>query len=502
MDLFAQLAAGFAVSLTPINLLTCLIGVVLGTAVGVLPGLGPTATISLLLPITFRMDATASIIMVSGIYYGAMYGGSITSILVRIPGEAASMVTCIDGYQMARRGRAGAALGIAAFGSFIAGVAATLGIALVGPLLARVALAFGPAEYAALVLLGLILVTSVSDAPFMRSMIMVGLGLLAAAIGLDPITSSERFTAGNPYLQDGLGVAVLAMGLFGIAEVLTLAERRSVAGQGAHEPKRWVELLPTRTDWRESAAPITRGSVLGFALGLLPGGGALVASFASYVVEKRLARDPSRFGHGAIAGVAGPEAANNAAAQASFVPLLALGIPANVVMAVILGALMIHGIAPGPKLAQMQPQLFWGVIASMFVGNVMLVALNVPLVGLFVRLLRVPTHYLAPLIVLFCVVGAYSLRGSAVDVALMGIFGVLGWGARKIDLDPAPFLLAFVLGALFETSIRQALLIGIGNPAIFVTRPIAATLLALAALVLLWPIVRWSLRRRAGAPGS
>jgi putative tricarboxylic transport membrane protein len=501
MEALAGLGQGFAVAMSAENLLWCLVGAALGTAVGVLPGLGPTATISLLLPITYRLDPTSSLIMLSGIYYGAMYGGSITSILVKIPGEASSIVTCIDGHEMARRGRAGAALGIAAFGSFIAGIVATLGVALAGPPLAGLALAFGPAEYTALVLFGLVLVTQIGEGSRIRAMLMASLGLFASTIGLDPISGTPRFTFGVVELQDGLDIAVLAMGLFGVAEVLTLAAARDGTTQMVATPRGFRALLPNAADWRASAAPIARGSVLGFVLGLLPGGGALISSFASYVMERRMARDPSRFGQGAIEGVAGPESANNAAAQASFVPLLSLGIPSNVVMGVMIGALMIQGIAPGPMLAAQRPELFWGVIASMFIGNLMLLVLNIPLLPAFVALLRVPQRILAPLILLFCVVGAYSLQNSAFDVVMVGIFGVLGFLLRLVKLDPAPFMLAFVLGELLEKSVRQALLIGIGSPMILLEKPISATLLALAALVLCWPVLRWiaTLNRRKSA---
>ena len=490
MDALGGLAGGFAVALSGWNILWCLLGAVLGTAVGVLPGLGPTATISLLLPISYRLDPTSSLIMLSGIYYGAMYGGSSTSLLVKIPGEASSIVTCIDGHEMARRGRAGPALGISAFGSFIAGIVATLGVALAGPPLAGVAIAFGPAEYTALVLLGLVLVTQIGDGSRTRAMLMAALGLFASTIGLDPISGTPRFTFGVVELQDGLDIAVLAMGLFGVAEVLTLAAGSDEKQDRVASPRGLRALLPTREDWQASAAPIARGSVLGFVLGLLPGGGALISSFAAYVMERRLAKDPSRFGQGAIEGVAGPESANNAAAQASFVPLLALGIPSNVVMGVMVGALMIQGIAPGPLLAAQHPELFWGVIASMFIGNLMLLVLNIPLLPAFVALLRVPQRLLAPLILLFCIVGAYSLQNSAFDVMMVGIFGVLGFLMRLVRLDPAPFMLAFVLGELLEKSLRQALLLGMGSPRILFEKPISAALLAFAALVLLWPLLK------------
>ena len=502
MEILSALMHGFEVSMTPGNLLFCLIGVALGTAVGVLPGLGPTATISLLLPITFHLDPVSSIIMLSGIYYGAMYGGSITSILVKIPGEASTIVTCIDGYEMARRGRAGPALGMSALSSFIAGIFATAGIAAFGPMLADIAITFGPAEYTALVALGLVLVTFVSETSMPRSLLMVGVGLALSTVGLDPITGEDRFTFGSSYLRDGFDIALMAIGLFGIAEVLSLAASREKTNSMLAKTTKFRELLPTRSDWKRSSAPIGRGTVLGFFLGLLPGGGALISSFASYALEKRIAGPNAGFGDGAIEGVAGPEAANNAAAQASFIPLLSLGIPSNVVMGVILGALMIQGIAPGPMLMSEQPALFWGVIASMFIGNLFLVVLNVPLLPVFVALLRVPERILLPLILLFCVVGAYSLKNSAADVTTMVIFGIIGFALRRGGLDAAPLMLAFVLGELFERSFRQALLIGGGSPEIFIIKPISLALLCFAGLLLLVPLgirlVR--LARRSSSP--
>jgi putative tricarboxylic transport membrane protein len=501
MEMFSGLANGMSIATEPMNLFYCAIGVFVGTAVGVLPGLGPTATISLLLPITFRLDPTGSIIMLAGIYYGAMYGGSITSILFRIPGEAASIVTCMDGHAMARAGRAGPALGIAAFGSFLAGIVATVGIAALGPAIASIAYKFGPAEYAALVLLGLVLITQVSgDQPLPRAVIMIGVGFLASTVGRDMIAGSQRFTAGSLYLEDGLSIAIMAMGLFGVSEVLILAERLAAGGEFRAQTGGIRNLLPSRHDWRESRAPIARGTILGFFLGLLPGGGALIASFASYVMERRLSSTPELFGKGAIAGVAGPEAANNAAAQATFIPLLALGIPSNVVLGVILGALMIHGIAPGPSLMSTHPDLFWGVIASMLVGNALLVILNVPLLPLFVALLRIPQAILLPLILLFCVVGAFSINNNTLDIVAMGAFGFVGYVLRKSGFDPAPLVLAFVLGPLFERSVRQALLIGYGSPTIFVTQPIAAAFVAAATIVLLYPVVRRLLSMRRVDP--
>lgn len=491
MEVFDGLIQGLGVATQPMNLLYCVIGVFVGTAVGVLPGLGPTATISLLLPVTFRLDPTGSIIMLAGIYYGAMYGGSITAILFRIPGEAASIVTCLDGHAMARQGRAGAALGISTFGSFIAGVATALGIAVLGPFVAGVANQFGPAEYAALVLLGMVLITQVSgEQSFARAIIMIGVGFLASTIGRDMIAGSQRFTFGTLYLEDGINIALIAMGMFGVAEVLVLAERHVKGGGFRASPGRLRDLLPTRQDWRESGWPIARGTVLGFFLGLLPGGGAMIASFASYVMEKRLSRTPEKFGQGAIAGVAGPETANNAAAQGTFVPLLSLGIPSNVVLGVILGALLIHGIPTGPTLITNHPELFWGVIASMLVGNTLLLILNLPLLPIFVALLRIPQPILLPLILLFCVVGAFSLNNNVMDAIVMSALGIAGYLLRKGGFDAAPLILAYVLGPLFERSVRQALLIGYGSPMIFITKPIAAAFVVASVLVLLIPYVR------------
>jgi TctA family transporter len=488
MEIFANLALGFGVVLTPTNLLVALVGCFIGTAVGVLPGLGPTATISLLLPISVYLDRTSSIILMSGVYYGAMYGGSITSILIKIPGEAASVVTCLDGYQMARRGRAGAALGISALASFFAGIVATLGIAWLGPKMASVALMFGPVEKASLLLLGLVLILGVGEGSKTKALAMVGLGLLFGTIGVDLVSGEERFVFDIPPLRDGFGIAVVAMGLFGISEVLMLAEQNKEGEQLSFRPK-MSELLPNAAEASASIWPATRGSVLGFFLGLLPGGGAMLASFASYMMERKLARQPELFGKGAVAGVAGPEAANNAAAQASFIPLLCLGIPANAVIGVIMGALLMAGVTPGPKLISEYPQLFWGVIASMLVGNVMLVVLNIPLVGLFVSLLRVPASILSPLIVVFCVIGAYSLNNAMFDVFAMIGFGILGYGLRKAGYDVAPFLLAFVIGSMFEQNLRQGLIVGYGDPLVFLRSPISAGFLLAAATIAAFPLV-------------
>jgi TctA family transporter len=489
MDLFGDLALGFGQAVTPLNLLIALAGCIVGTAVGVLPGLGPTATISLLLPISVYLDKTSAIILLSGIYYGAMYGGSITSILVKIPGEAASVITCIDGYQMARRGRAGAALTIAALGSFFAGIVATVGIAIIGPGVAQFALAFGPIEKTSLLILGFTLVLGIGEGSRVRSVAMIGLGLLLATVGVDLVTGDERFVFDVAPLRDGFNIAILAMGLFGISEVLMMAEDRDSAGKAVPTPTRLRELLPNRSEISQSAAPVMRGSVLGFFLGLLPGGGGMIASFASYMLERRISKTPDAFGKGAVAGVAGPEAANNAGAQASFVPLLCLGIPANATIGVIMGALLMAGVTPGPRLIVDHPEMFWGVIASMFVGNAILVVLNVPLVGLFVSLLRVPRAVMAMLILFFCVIGAYSLNNNMFDVATMLVFGLAGYGLRKTGFDVAPLLLAFVLGRLFEESLMQGLIIGHGEVGAFFASPLSAFFLAITVLILGLPLV-------------
>ena len=494
MDVLSNLVMGFGVVLTPINLLIAFIGCVVGTAVGVLPGLGPTATISLLLPISVYLNGTSAIILFSGIYYGAMYGGSITSILIKIPGEAASVITCIDGYQLARKGRGGAALGISAMSSFVAGILATVGIAWLGPRVAKLALLFGPIEKASLLFLGFVLIFGIGEGSKLKGLTMMGLGLFLGTVGVDLVSGDERFVFGVPDLRDGFGVAIVAMGLFGISEVLMMAGTPDSKAQILAYKQRLRDLLPNREEARESVGPVLRGSVLGFFLGLLPGGGAMIASFASYLLERRISRTPDEFGRGAVAGVAGPEAANNAGAQASFVPLLCLGIPANAVIGVIMGGLLMQGVTPGPRLLIERPDLFWGVIASMFVGNLMLVILNIPLVGVFVSLLRVPQSIMSVLIVMFCVIGAYSLNNSMFDVMAMIAFGVLGYALRRGKYDVAPLLLAFVLGGLFEQNLRQGLIIGFGDPQAFIRSPISAGMLfaAVAALVApaLWRVVR------------
>jgi len=485
VDLLHGLTYGLAVSLQPGNLAACFVGVFVGTLIGVLPGIGPVATMSLLLPITFTMSPTASIIMMAGIYYGAMYGGSTTSILVNIPGEAASVVTCIDGYQMARQGRAGPALGISAMGSFIAGTFSVVGIMLLAPPLTSIALRFGPPEIFGLLLLGFTMVTYLTAGSKLKAVAMALLGLLLGTVGLDPISARPRFTYGSVTLADGLGLVPIIMGLFGVSEVLLNI------GAGVEQEvfeTRIRGLLPSREDWKRSAGPIARGSVLGFLLGILPGIGAIIPTFISYALEKRLARQPERFGKGAIEGVAGPEAANNAATGGSMIPLLTIGFAPNVVMAVLLGAFLIHGVQPGPLLIKEHPDIFWGVIASMYVGNAMLLVLNLPLIGLWVQLLRVPYGILFPLILIFCVIGVYSESSNVWDIVVMLAFGVLGLLMKRFGFEAAPLVLAFVLGRMAEESIRQALLMSGGRLSILLTRPLATAFVAAALIVVVLPV--------------
>lgn len=501
MDVLANLGLGFSVALQPINLLFCFVGVLFGTLVGVLPGLGPVATIALLLPLTFKMAPATAIIMLAGIYYGAMYGGSTTSILVNIPGEAASVVTCLDGYQMARHGRAGPALGIAAFGSFIAGTVGVIALMLFAPILGAAALSFGPPEYFALTFLGLTLVSWLARGSMTKALIMVILGLLAGSVGMDPVSGQERFTYGSLTLGDGLGLVPVAMGMFGIAEVLQNLGRS--VGSDVYERK-VKGLLPNLKDWKDSFWPIVRGSAIGFFIGILPGPSSAMSSFASYAVEKRLSRHPEKFGTGVIEGVAGPESANNAATAGAFIPLLSLGIPANIVMALFVGALMIHGIQPGPLFIHRYPELFWGVVASMYVGNLMLLVLNLPLIGIWVRVLRIPYAFLFPLILLFCLIGAYSLNNNVVEVVVMVVFGILGLLLRRVGFEGAPFLLALVLGPMMETSLRQSLLISRGSFSIFFSRPISGVLIVLGLAFLITPLIPIlrEKRQRAFAGGS
>jgi putative tricarboxylic transport membrane protein len=486
MDLIANMSVGFAVALQPANLLYCFIGVFVGTLVGVLPGVGPVAAMSLLLPVTFNVAPEAGIIMLAGIYYGSMYGGSTTAILVNIPGEAASVVTCLDGYQMARQGRAGPALGISAMGSFIAGTLAVIGLMLVAPVLARFAVKFGPAEYFSLMILGLSIVTYLSHGSLLKALIMACIGLVLGLIGLDSITGSPRLTFDRLELIDGVGLVPIVMGLFGVAEILTNLERKLT--RDIFEA-RISGLMPSRRDWAESGWPIARGSALGFLLGILPGGGAVISAFISYALEKRLSATPERFGKGAIAGVAGPEAANNAAAGGGFIPLMTLGIPPNVVMALLLGAFIVHGLQPGPLMMTQNPGVFWGIVASMYIGNLMLLILNLPLIGLWVQVLKIPYNILFPLILMFCLIGVYSLSNSIFDLYVMIAFGVLGYLMRKLGYEPAPLVLAFVLGPIMENNLRKALILSDGSFSIFVERPISLVCLLLAVLLLLSPLL-------------
>jgi putative tricarboxylic transport membrane protein len=504
MEILQGVLNGFQVAFQPINLLYCFIGVFIGTLVGVLPGLGPAAAIALLLPSTFALSPVPSVIMLAGIYYGAMYGGSTTSILVNIPGEAASVVTCLDGHAMARQGRAGPALGIAAFGSFIAGTLSILILTLLAPLLVKVTLSFGPPEYFSLMVLGTTLVTYFTRGSMLKALIMALVGVLLGSVGVDSISGRYRFTFGIPTLMDGLGLVPLIMGLFGISEVLLnlehLADKRTIYAASMKG------LLPNIEDWRRSVMPIARGSLLGFFLGILPGAGAIIASFAAYAAEKRVSKHPEQFGNGAIEGVAAPEAANNAAAGGAFIPLLTLGIPANAVMAILLGALMIHGLQPGPLLMTRAPDLFWGTITSMYIGNAMLLVLNLPLIGIWIRLLRIPYTLLFPFILLFCLIGSYSVNNNVGDSLVMWVFGILGYLLKKFDYEAAPLVLALVIGPMMEEALRQSLILSAGSFAIFIERPISAGFIFAAALLLIFPLLTrrrevvkaWESRAAAG----
>ncbi len=499
MDLLSNLALAFTVIFQPDNLLYCFTGVVIGTLIGVLPGLGPVATMSLLLPSTFHMSTVGAIIMLGGIYYGAQYGGSITSILLNIPGEASTIVTCLDGYQMARQGRAGTALGISAFGSFIAGTLATMLIMLIAPPLTKFALKFGPPEYFALMFLGLTILTFLAQGSMLKALMMACFGIFLGTIGTDLISGVERFTYGSYSLMDGLGLVPVVMGLFGISEVLLNIDQSLKTDV---YKARIGKLLPTLKDWKNSIMPMLRGSVIGFCLGILPGAGSILASFGAYAVEKKISRHPEVFGKGAIQGVASPEAANNSASQAAFVPLLTLGIPANVIMAILLGALMIHGIKPGPLLVKNHPDLFWGVIGSMYVGNVMLLILNVPLIGIWVRIIRIPYSILFPLILLFCVIGCYSVNNNTFDVIMMVFFGIFGYLMRKFEFEAAPLVLAFVLSSMIENAFRQSLIMSHGNFSIFVVRPISGILVVSAIILLITPIVFGKRKQSADIEGN
>jgi putative tricarboxylic transport membrane protein len=498
MDSLTPMINGFGVVLEPVNLLYCLIGVVVGMLVGVLPGLGPAATIAILLPLTFGLEPVTAIIMLAGIFYGAQYGGTITSVLLRLPGEASSVVTVFDGHMLARQGRAGTALGIAAVGSFVGGTVSIVALSLVAPLVASFALDFGPPEYTALALLGILLVSTVGNGSRIKAIIAACAGLLLATVGLDTFTGAERFTFDSMALSDGIDFVPIAMGLFGIGEILHSLEERHRAPK---KPLKVTNTWPSRKDLRQSSGAIGRGSVIGFVLGILPGGGATLSSLAAYAMEKRRSRNPERFGRGAVEGVAAPETANNAAATSSFIPLLTLGIPANATMAIIFGALLIQGVPPGPELVTQEPELFWGVINSMYIGNILLLIMSIPLVGLFVRILRVRPTILAPITVLITLVGVYTVRNNVFDIVLVVVFGLLGYLMKKFGFDPGPLVLAFVLGSLLESSLRRSLLLFDGDPTGFLTRPISGTLLLLLAVVIVLPLARalWRWYRGRGS---
>lgn len=486
-----NLALGFAVSLSFHNVLYCLIGCVLGTAIGVLPGLGPVATIAMLLTFTYQLDVTSAVIMLSGIYYGAQYGGTITSVLLNIPGEAASVVTTLDGYEMAKRGEAGKALGIAAFGSFIGGTAGVVALAAFAPIVASWALKFGPAEYTSLMVFGLILIVFLTSRSRLKALLMGAVGLALGVVGLDPVTSYERLTFGSFWLLEGFEVGIVAMGLFGVGEILYMAHR-STTGEAPtliKSPRRTAELLPDAEDWKRSAGPIGRGTVLGFLLGTLPGGGAVIASYASYALESRLGLARRPLGTGAIEGVAGPETANNSASSGAFVPLLTLGIPSNVPMALLIGAFMIHGITPGPFVITEHPQVFWGIITSMFIGNIILVLLNVPLIRFFVKIIEVPYPVLSAIVIFVCAIGAYSINNNTNDVLAMFAFGLAGYLMRLFDYEPAPLILAFIIGPLLEQSLRQTLILGHGSLAPFFTSPISLGLLVATLVFAMAPLL-------------
>jgi TctA family transporter len=494
--LFPHLYLGFDVALSARNLLYCFIGVFAETAIGVLPGIGPLATISMLLPITFNLDPVAALIMLSGIYYGCQYGGSTTAILVKLPGESASVVTCLDGHEMARQGRAGPALAIAALGSFFAGTVGTILIAQFGPSLAEVALKFGAPEYFSLMVLGLLAAAVLASTSILKSIAMIFLGLLFGIVGTDVNSGMSRFAFGVPALTDGLNFTVVAMGLFGFAEILANLERGTDAAARSLLTKTIEHLYPTWSDIKQSVMPVLRGTGIGAFFGTLPGAGPTISAFSSYAVEKKMSKHPERFGKGAIEGVAGPEAANNAAAQCAFIPTLALGIPGSATMALILGALTIQGIAPGPQVMTQRPDLFWGLIASMWIGNMMLVVLNLPLIGLWVRLLRVPYRILFPAIFVFMAIGVYSLSNQSLDIYITIAFGLLGYTFIKLKLEPAPLILALVLGPLMEENLRRALLISRGDPTVFVTRPISAAFLIATAVMLVLMVLPAVRRKR------
>jgi len=495
MELLHNLALGFDTALTIQNGLYCFVGCLLGTAIGVLPGIGPVPTIAMLLPITYSLSPTTALIMLAGIYYGAQYGGSTTSILVNLPGESSSVVTCIDGYQMARRGRAGAALTISALGSFFAGTVATMIIAAFAPALAEVAFKFGPAEYFSLLLVGMLGAVMLAHGSALKAVAMIVLGVLLGLVGTDVNSGVERFSLGVPELADGINFVVVAMGLFAFSEIIKnleqTAEQREVFTENVKDM--WL----TKEEVKESVPAVLRGTALGSLLGILPGGGAVVASFAAYAFEKKVSKTPERFGKGAIAGVASPESANNAAAQTSFIPMLVLGLPANATMALMVGAMMIHNIQPGPQVMSANPALFWGLICSMWIGTVMLLVLNLPLIGMWIKILKVPYRFMFPAILLFCAIGVYSLQNNTVDVLLTIPFGILGYVFDKLECEPAPLLLGFILGPMLEENLTRAMLSARGSVSIFFTRPLSLALLVVAGVLLALMILPAVRKKRA-----
>ncbi|HTH93903.1 MAG TPA: tripartite tricarboxylate transporter permease [Rhodocyclaceae bacterium] len=492
MELLTNLEMGFATALSLSNLFYCLIGVLLGTAIGVLPGLGPTATIAMLLPVTFNLPPVAALIMLAGIYYGSQYGGSTTAILVNLPGEASSVVTSLDGYQMARNGQAGKALAAAALGSFFAGTVATILIAMFAPPLAEIALKFGPSEYFSLMVLGLVVAVVLAHGSLLHAVGMVILGLLLGLIGTDVNSGIQRYTFDVPQLADGLNFVVIAMGMFGLGEIISNVQTE---GERSVMVKKVTGLMPTKEDLKRIAAPVLRGTALGSMLGILPGSGSILGAFAAYSLEKRISKNRAQFGKGAIEGVAAPESANNAGAQTSFIPMLTLGIPSNPVMALMIGAMILQGIQPGPSVITEQPQLFWGIIASMWVGNFFLVILNLPMIGLWVKMILVPYPLLYPAILVFCCIGAFSLNNSEFDVYMIAIFGALGYIFAKLKCEPAPMLLGFILGPLMEEYLRRALVLSRGDASVFITRPISGSMLLIAVAAIAF-VLAPSVRRR------
>lgn len=499
MGIAESVQTGFEVAFQPTNLLYCFIGVLVGMVVGVLPGLGASATIALLLPLTFGLGPEAAIIMLAGIYYGSIYGGTITAILLQLPGEANSAVTVIDGYPLGQQGRAGPAMGIAAIGSFVGGTVSIVGLTLFAPLLARVAVTFGPPEYTALTVLGILLVTYLGTKSVAKSLIIAAFGLLLATVGQDPVAGSARFTFGVTPLLSGLDFVAIAMGVFGVGEILYNLEQRI---RSEEVSTRVDHILPTMADFVQTRFTMIRGALLGFFIGILPGGGGVVSSLASYGIEKRLAREPERFGQGAIEGVAGPETANNAGATSAFIPLLVLGIPANAVTALLFGALLLQGITPSPQLIQQEPELFWGVVNSMYIGNIFLLIMSIPLIGVFVQLLRVRMSILAPVAIMVTMVGIFSLNNNVFDMWVVLVFGVLGYIMRKTGFEPGPLVLAFVLGSIMERAFRQSLLLSQGDPLIFVTRPGSAILLGIAAVVVIIPMIQYFRKSSASESGE